>query len=252
MILKRLFVFILIGFIFSCKNDIQLSKIKGQRLPVTDSIKANADIETFIKPYRENVTKDLDSVLAYAVDTYSKTDGELNTAIGNFMADALYTESNPIFNKRTGKSIDMVLLNHGGIRAIISKGNITSRTAYEIMPFDNEVVVVAMKGSKVRELLNYLAKTKRAHPISKLQLKLDVDFKILDANIGGLPIHDSKIYYVATNDFLYEGGNRMTFFKPNEGVEILDYKLRNLYIDHFKKIDTLNPKIDNRFIRLFF
>jgi 2',3'-cyclic-nucleotide 2'-phosphodiesterase (5'-nucleotidase family) len=250
MIIKRLFLLCFIGFIISCKSDIQLNKIVGQRLSINDSIEANIEIEAFIKPYRENVTKDLDSVLAYAVDTYSKTNGELNTAIGNFMADALFEESNPIFNKRTGKSIDMVLLNHGGIRSIISKGNLTSRSAYQIMPFDNEVVIVALKGTQVRELLDYLSNAKRAHPISKLKLVLDTDYNIVEATISGNPIDDNKIYNVATNDFLFDGGDRMIFFKTNEGVENINYKLRNLFIDHFKKIDTLNPVIDDRFIQL--
>lgn len=250
MIIKRLFLLCFIGFIISCKNDVNLNKIEGQRISITDSIEANPEIEAYIKPFRENVTKDLDSTLAYAVGTYSKTDGELNTAIGNFMADALFEESNPVFNKRTGKSIDMVLLNHGGIRSIISKGNITSRTAYQIMPFDNEVVIVSLKGTQVKELLKYLSNAKRAHPISKLKLILDNDYNIVEATINGSPLEDSETYNVATNDFLFEGGDRMTFFKTNEGVVNLDYKLRNLYIDHFKKIDTLNPVIDDRFIQL--
>ena len=248
--LRHLFLWSALGFILSCKNEVHLNKIEGQRISISDSIESKTDIEALIKPFRERVTKDLDNVLAYASDTYSKTDGDLNTAIGNFMADAVYLESNPVFKKRTGNSIDMVLLNHGGIRSIISKGNVSARTAYEIMPFDNEVVIVAMKGIKLRELIRFLAERKRAHPISKLKLTLDQDYNISESSINGESIDDSKIYYVATSDFLYEGGDRMTFFKPNEGVENLDYKLRNLFIDHFKKIDTLNPTIDNRFTRL--
>ena len=70
----------------------------------------DSTIDNFIKPFRENVNKNLDSIISYAPETYSKSDGELNTAIGNLMADAVFTESNPIFNKRTGKTIDFVLL----------------------------------------------------------------------------------------------------------------------------------------------
>ena len=41
----------------------------------------------------------------------------------------------------------------------------------------------------------------------------------------------------------------MTFFQPNAGLFVLDYKIRNILIDNFKKKDTLNPKRDNRFIQ---
>ena len=248
---KLFFLILFTTSIISCKKDVQLTKIIGhERLSVTDSLSENVDIEAYIKPYREHINRDLDSTLAYAVDTYSKSNGDLNTAIGNFMADAVYEESNPVFNKRTGKSIDLVLLNHGGIRSIISKGNITSRTAYEVMPFDNSIVVTPLKGQQIKDMISYLANAKRAHPISKLKLVLNEDYSVNNASIGNTPIDYDKTYYVATNDYLYNGGSRMYFLKSNDTVYDLDYKIRNLLIDHFKKIDTLKPNIDDRFIRL--
>ena len=236
--------------IFSCAST-RISKIEGQRIDINDSLKSNQAVEDFIKPYREHVNKDMDSVISFAPETYSKSDGEFNTAIGNLMADAVFSEGNPVFNKRTGENIDFVLLNHGGIRSIISKGNITTRTAYEIMPFENSVVVVALKGEQVNEMMVYLSKAKRAHPISyQLQLTLDKNGGVSSATVHGEAIDTTKIYYVATNDYLYNGGDGMTFFHPNEGLQVLDYKIRNVLIDNFKKKDTLNPKRDNRFIQL--
>ncbi|GAB4158480.1 MAG: 5'-nucleotidase [Winogradskyella sp.] len=227
------------------------NRIEGKRLDINENITANKEIEDFISPYRNNVNKNLDSIISYAPETYVKTDGELNTAIGNLMADAVFSESNPIFHKRTGKNIDFVLLNHGGIRAIISEGNITTRTAYEVMPFENSVVVVALNGKQINKLFDYLSKAKRAHPVSKqIELLLDENFNIKKALVNGKPVSEEKTYYVATNDYLYNGGDRMTFFQPNDSLYTLDYKIRNVLIDHFKKVDTIRPKIDNRFTRL--
>lgn len=252
--ITRLFLFALIILLASCKKDIKntssLTKIEGHKIEVNDSLKTDSVIEAYIKPYRTTVNKGLDSVLAYSANTYSKKDGELETAIGNFMADAVYEQANPIFKKRTGKNIDFVLLNHGGIRSIISKGNISARTAYQIMPFENAIVVVDLKGEQVKELVTYLANEKRAHPFSKLRLHLDKDYTVLNAKVNEKPIDYSKNYLVATNDYLYNGGNRMTFFKTNDSLYVLDYKIRNALIDYFKKIDTLNPKVDYRFTKL--
>ena len=236
--------------IFSCAST-EISKIEGKRLDIDDTLKPNQAIEDFIKPYREHVNKNMDSVISYAPETYSKTDGELNTAIGNLMADAIFSEGNPIFNKRTGKNIDFVLFNHGGIRAIISKGDVTIRTAYGVMPFENSTVVVGIKGAQVNDMMEYLSKAKRAHPVShQLQLTLDKNGDVKSATVHGEPIDVSKTYYVATNDYLYNGGDGMVFFHPNEGMHVLDYKIRDVLIDNFKKTDTLNPKRDNRFIKL--
>ncbi|GAA4269607.1 5'-nucleotidase C-terminal domain-containing protein [Hyunsoonleella aestuarii] len=245
------FFLLYILFFTSCKKEkLHLTKIEGSKIEITDSLKIDDEIEKYIAPFRNHIQKDLDSVLAYSVDTYSKTDGSLNTAIGNFMADAIYEETYPVFKKRTGKDIDLVLLNHGGIRSIISKGQIKLRTAYEIMPFENSIVVVALKGAQIDSLVNYLSKARRAHPISKLRLLLDEDFKVAEATIKGKPIYNDTTYYVCTNDFLYNGGDNMTFFKPNDSLYVLNYKIRNALIDHFKKVDTINPVIDDRFIQI--
>ncbi|ARV08129.1 hypothetical protein BTO05_00170 [Winogradskyella sp. PC-19] len=247
---KLLLLLTTILFITSCKQEHSTTKIVGKRISISDSLATNPEIEAYIKPFRESVNKDLDSTLAYAVDTFSKSDGELNTAIGNFMADAVLEMSNPVFKKRTGKNIDMVILNHGGIRSIISKGNITSRTAYEVMPFDNTVVVAPMKGQQIKDMLSYLASRKRAHPISNLKLTLNIDYSINEALINNTIINYEKTYYVATNDYLYNGGDRMHFLKSKDSVINLDYKIRNLLIDYFKKIDTLQPSIDDRFTKI--
>lgn len=244
---------ILLYFLFflNCKDKKQsLFRIEAVQISINDSIIPSYDIQTFIKPYRDHIKKDLDSVLAYSVNTFSKTDGYLNTAIGNYMADAVYTEANPVFKKRTGLDIDMVLLNYGGIRAALAKGNITSRSAYELMPFENNVVVVALRGAQIDSLIQYLCESKTAHPISKLQLTLNKDFQVLEAKINEQPIDKNNVYNVATSDFLYNGGDHMTFFKTNDTVYALDYKIRNILIDNFKKMDTINPVRDNRFIQI--
>ena len=250
MTIKHILKLCLLLLIFSCASS-NVSKIEGKRIAIDDSLKANQAIEDFILPYRLHVNKNMDSIISYAPETYSKSDGELNTAIGNLMADAVYSETNPVFNQRTQKNIDLVLLNHGGIRSIISKGNISIRTAYEIMPFENSVVVAAIKGAQVNDMMEYLSKAKRAHPVSyQLQLTLDQNAEVKSARVNGKPIDINKTYYVATNDYLYNGGDGMTFFHPNEGLYVLNYKIRDVLIDNFKKKDTLNPKQDQRFIKL--
>ncbi|WP_299127711.1 5'-nucleotidase [uncultured Winogradskyella sp.] len=247
--IKYIFKLLFLVFIVSCNKTHKLTKIKAERLEINETLSKNATVENFIKPYRANVNKNLDSIISFALDTYSKTDGDYNTAIGNLMADAVFTESDPIFYLRTGQHLDFALLNHGGIRAPISKGAIRIRTAFEIMPFENSVVIVALKGEQIIKMTEYLSQYGKAHPISnQFQLILNADSTIYSATVNGNNIDESKIYYVATNDYLYNGGNQMTFFHPNDGLYVLDYKIRNVLIDYFKKNDTINPKRDNRFI----
>ncbi len=243
----------IIGFIslfLSCDHSKKLTKTEGENISISKALKSNPAIEAVIAPYKANLDKSMNEVLSYAVNNYSKRDGDYNTAIGNLMADAVFELSNPIFKSRTGYELDMVLLNHGGIRSILPKGNVTTKSAYSLMPFENSVVVVALKGSVLMEMTAYLKAFKRAHPISGLELVLNADNSYQKIRVNGKAIDPTKTYYVATNDYLYNGGDRMYFLKKSDTLYDLNYKIRNVLIDYFTKYDTLNPKKDQRFIKL--
>lgn len=248
---SNLFLILLFPILFfSCKQeDLGIAKITGKQLNINDSIRGNDSLKAFIEPYKKHISQEMDSVLAYAPNSLVKTNGELNSAIGNMMADAVMELGDPVFKNRTGHHIDVVLLNYGGIRSGIHKGNITTRTAYELMPFENQVVVVSLSGKAMKDMVAYLVKAQLAHPISGMQLILNSDNSVKNIFIQGEPLADNKIYYVATNDYLYTGGDEMYFFSEGEEKVDLDYKIRNILIDYFKKNDTISPKIDNRFIR---
>ena len=245
----KLFKFSILLLITSCGDNLQLFKAETSRIEINSEINIDSTILKFIEPYKKNIEKDLFTTFAYSPYTLDKKDGELNTAIGNMMADAVLELSNPVFNLKKNKNIDIVLLNYGGIRSIISKGNINEKTAYNLMPFENEVVVTKLIGNDIYKLIDYLRKVKRAHPISGLKLELDKNYELINAEINNKDIDIKKYYYVATSDFLLNGGDKMDFFNKSSENTFLDYKIRDLLIDYFIKIDTLNPKIDNRFIR---
>lgn len=240
--------------IVACKNNTQIihhpSPIEEKRIPIDKTIPSNPEIEAFIKPYAVHLNNTLDSTLAYNPNNLSKSDGKLNSALGNMMADLVMEQTNPIFSSRTGNNIDMVLLNKGGIRSGIGKGAITTKTGFQLMPFENEIVVVEISGEKVFEMISYLEDSRTAHPISGLELKVDKDFNTISANIQGESIKAKKTYFVATSDYLQQGGDNMVFLKKPIKLYKIDYKLRNAIIDHFKKVDTLKASIDNRYIQI--
>ena len=243
----------MIGFlslVLSCDNSKKLVTTGVQNISINKEIEAVKEIEDIIAPYKVNLDKTMNEVLSFSVDTYSKNNGDYNTAVGNMMADAVFELTSPLFRNRTGKNIDMVLLNHGGIRANLPKGNITTKTAYSLMPFENSVVVTALKGSVILEMTNYLRSFKKAHPISGLELVLNADNSYRKILVGGKSVESEKTYYVATNDYLYKGGDRMDFFKKSDTLYDLNYKIRNVLLDYFSKNDTLNPTTDRRFIKL--
>ena len=245
--MKRVILILFITFfsIQSCENNYVL---QGNRIEVNNNVKSDKEIVEFITPYKNKVDSKMDSILAYSPTNYDKKNGLLNTAIGNMMADVALKLSNPVYKARKNRDIDFVLLNHGGIRASISKGDITTRTAYNVMPFENSMVVCELDGETVEELINCLKLSKKAHPISGINIVLDNSYNLIEAKINDKEISKNKIYSVATTDYLLNGGDKMDFFKKSKENTILDYKLRNILIDYFKQIDTLSFQTDNRFI----
>jgi len=192
----------------------------------------------------------MNTPISYSPETYRKNDGELNSTLSNMFADATYEMSNPVFNKMSGENIDIVLLNNGGIRSIISKGNISEKTAFELMPFENSIVVLELSGLSIIKMIDYLRKVKLQHPISGLQITLNNDYSVNEVKINGVSIENDKKYYVATTDYLLEGGDKMYFLAETTKTTDINYKMRDILIDYFKQYDTLKLKSDNRFIRI--
>jgi len=246
-----LFSFLFLFFLLnSCTTKKYYNyKIEGKQLPVSKESGETEAIESFINPYRNHINKDLDNVLAYCPETMDKSKGEWQTNIGNLMADLTVEMANPVFQSREKKAIDICLLNHGGIRSIIPKGNVTTRTAYEVMPFENSLVVVELKGDQLKEMADYIIKERKPHPLSGLKIVFDKNSKVVKSlTVNGKAIENQNIYYVVTSDYLSNGGDKMDFFKKTDKVHDLHYKLRNVIIDYFKKIDTLPVATDKRII----
>lgn len=248
--IQHFVIIITILFGFSCRDkQVHLSEIQGTQIPVESSSDVSEPIESFMEPYRSHVNKVLDDPLAYAPTTISKNDGRYNSSAGNLMADIVMEQAGPVFKSRTGKDIDFVVLNHGGIRSVISKGNVTTRTAYEVMPFENTVVVLELQGKAVRELVSFLIGSKRPHPISGIQIVLDSKGDLESVSIGGKPFDERRSYYVATSNYLATGGDNMSFFSSGTTSVDLQYLIRNTMVDYFKKTDTLRTGVDDRFIK---
>ncbi len=249
--IKHYVTFVTFAFLASCSTEPKtLTKIQGKLISVSPEVTENDSINTFISPFRNKIESELNKIIAYAPENITKTDGKYNTSLGNLMAKIVYEEANPVYKFRTNNEIDFVLLNHGGIRANISKGNITVNTAYEIMPFENSITVVKLKGSTVSKLIKFLIEAKKPHPIYGIQIALGKNSKESTVLIQNKPFDENKIYNIATSNYLVNGGDNMSFFDERTETIDIEYKIRNAIIYHFKKYDTIVSKTDDRFYTL--
>ena len=249
--MRYLFLNLLLFLVFlGCLNHDNL-RMDTNSIEINENILSDSSIVNFYLPFKKNLEKSLLSKpISYSIETYKKNDGELNSTLSNMFADATFEMSNERFKKISGNDIDIVLLNNGGIRSVISKGEISEKTAFELMPFENKIVVLELNGKSINKMIEYLRKVKLQHPIRGLQIELNDDYSINKVNIKGNKIDKDKKYYVATTDYLLDGGDKMYFLRETTKTIDINYKMRDVLIDYFKKNDTIKLATDNRFIRI--
>lgn len=181
---------------------------------------------------------------------YTEVDLEKNRPNGNlnnFIADIIRTET----SKQTGEDVDFAFTNISGLRLpSISKGNITKGKLFELLPFDNMIITTKISGTTLKQVLQHIA-SKGGEAISGIEMVISTDRKLLKATYNGVLIDYSKNYIVATNDFLYNGGDGYTMFTENAlKVYPITTSIRDMVIHHIIKLTATNvpitPKADER------
>ncbi|WP_435261984.1 5'-nucleotidase C-terminal domain-containing protein [Tenacibaculum sp. nBUS_03] len=234
--------------VISCKKEqTHLRKITAKTIAIDSTIKSSEKIVNIIAPYKKKLKDNMSEILSYTPKKLTKESINMQSSLGNLLADLCFEMANPIFKEKYNKSIDFSMFNYGGIRATIPAGKITKEHAFKLMPFENELVVTEITGNKVIELVNYFIKNKVANPLSK-NLELTIKDSSYILKVNGKIFDKSKTYSVLTSDFLQGGGDKMIFFKSPKKLSKINYKVRDAIIDYFKKVDTLKISIDNRVI----
>ena len=247
---RRSLAYLTFLFVFftSCKGVVShLSKITADTIAIDSTITTSSNVDNIIIPYKKKLDTEMQQVLSFAPIELQKNDGVMQSSLGNLLADMCFEMANTTFKEKTNKTIDFAMFNHGGIRSIISQGNVTKEDVFKLMPFENELVVTTLPGTKVIELVDYFIDSKRAHPLSK-QIQLIIDGDDYTLKINDNVFQSNKTYNVLTNDYLQNGGSNMLFFKDPVALTRLNYKVRDAIIDYFKKVDTLQTAIDDRII----
>lgn len=244
----RLFLAGIFFVMISCKKiDYKVKTIKAELIEVNDKLPTDSSIVIFLEPYKVQMEDKINKVISYTPINLTRTDGKLESSLGNLYADVCISQADPLFKKLSGKTIDMAFFNYGGIRQSIPEGNVTVSDIFKLMPFENKLLVVEMKGEKVQELFKYFEEKNQAHPFSGAQI-IFKGKKIKSIKINDKPFDPKKNYYVLTSDYLQHGGDHMDFFKDPVKLYSLDYKVRDALLDYFKEKDTIKVKQDQRVI----
>ena len=247
--MKNIWILFFFSFlIIACKNNsYEVSKINAKQLKIGNEVKQDSSIIQLFTPYKKKMTNEITKSLSFSPKILERTDGNLQSTLGNLVADLSYEKANELFKNKTGKTVDFSMSNYGGIRAAIMKGDVTVSNAFELMPFDNTLVVVELNYDKIKALFNYFVAKKRAHPLSK-NIQLTIKNDSYNVLINGKAIKKDKTNFVATSNYLQKGGDGMIFFSEPESLFDSNFLIRDAIVDYFESKDTLSANLDNRVI----
>jgi 2',3'-cyclic-nucleotide 2'-phosphodiesterase (5'-nucleotidase family) len=201
--------------------------------------KASAPIREIINTYSPELNKKMNQVVGYTTTEMRSYYPE--SPLSNLAGDALLA----IARRHYGlDNVDFALTNFGGIRTSFPKGDLTLYYVYAAFPFENSLVLVSLKGSRVRELFESFA-AHRVEVLSGVSLKID-DHRITQLLINGEPLDNERIYHIASIDFLLQGGDRMTMLKNNLGVDYSGLTLRDVILQYINVFTTNGEPIPAR------
>jgi 2',3'-cyclic-nucleotide 2'-phosphodiesterase (5'-nucleotidase family) len=173
--------------------------------PVGRDIVPDAGAADIIKPYHDKVLAQMQEVLGVAPVALSKNPGE--NLIVNFVADLQRTAAAQALHE----PIALGVMTNGGMRAPMPAGPITLGNVFELMPFENELMVLDAPGPVVQQLFDYAAPVRMA--ISGATYTVGPDKRPQSILIGGQPFDPAKTYSIAISDYLAGGGDNMGFLK---------------------------------------
>lgn len=94
-----LFLFIFLSV--ACKNSsYEVSKIKATQITLNAEIKQDSTIIQVFQPYKDKMTEEITKSLSYAPLQLERTDGNLQSTLGNLIADLSYLKANELFKKK--------------------------------------------------------------------------------------------------------------------------------------------------------
>ncbi len=193
-------------------------------------------------PYKLQLDSQMNVVIGYL-----KTPLELNqpeSTLGNHISDIILEMA----SLYTVQKIDLAVINFGGLRLTsLPSGNLLVEHAYKVMPFDNYLATIKLKGEVLLKFFNHMASF-GGWPISGASYEIN-NHIAQNIFIQGNPFDEHQEYIVALSDYLIGGGDKCFFLEnlPYTNTQVL---FRDAIIEYWQKTklrnDSISVLLENR------
>lgn len=245
----RLFlVFGGILFLFSCQQHLVVREVNTINRSVDSMIgPLDPTLGSIVQPYRDSIEKEMSTLVAISSEALVK--GKPESKLTNLVADLLLDFGiSYCLDQNLRASADIAYVNYGGIRASLPKGEITVERIFELMPFENEIVLIRVSGASFLEMAGKIA-ARGGEGVAGMKLGISKG-KVASLTAAGKPIDPAGYYWVVTNDYIANGGDQMSMFnnpfdRINTQMKIRDLLIKSLG-DKYKREGIIDVKEDGR------
>ncbi len=225
------------------------------RLVTTAGVAPDPEIALLVKKWEDQLDRDL-------LVAVGKTEVELDSrrgavrlresAIGNLFADAT----------RDVVKAEAAIINGGGIRGDRTYepgATLTRKDVLTELPFGNLIVLIELSGANLKAALeegvSAVEDTAGRFPqVAGLSFTFDARLpklaRVLEVKIAGQPLDPAKTYRIATNDYMYGGGDG--YASLTKGKAIIDASgaalMASAVMDYIAKLGTVAPRIEGRIV----
>ena len=220
--------------------DLATGKASFSQIAITDRYDQQAAdnypaMNAWLKPYADQADKKMNTRIATSAMAMDK----LTPALGNWVCDAVVEIGKQLY----GDDVTFALMNRGGIRQPMPEGDVTEGIIEGMLPFDNRLVVIRIKGEYLLQVLEAIAGRGGDAVSSALDVVFKKSGELVSAKINGKKIDPDKLYTLITIDYLANGGSRMGGLKKGEQLFVDTIPYGQHVINYVKQLDAKGKKI---------
>ena len=241
--MRKLIVFVLCSlFLLSActKQPVQVTSVTTEAIPVdaaADGVQDAAYL-AYLAPTKADLEREMNVQIGYAPERLWV--GEPECPMLNWATDALWEAA----KKAYPGMVDIAIVNMGGMRCEWPQGPITKGLVFELMPFDNILVVLTLKGEDIISLCESFAQY-GGQGVAGMRVTV-IDGHLADVQVGGKPVNPKALYTVATSDYLSGGTDHMDALTRHVDCWKSDLLIRDLYLEAVQTQDTIRAAVDGR------
>jgi 2',3'-cyclic-nucleotide 2'-phosphodiesterase (5'-nucleotidase family) len=216
----KFFVFFLL---YSCNTTYHPGTLRYTDYPVEAKNPSDSTFGKYLEPFRDS----MDIIMNEVVGTVAQRMDVKRpvTTLGNFLSDAYLIMARAKYDPKA----DFAVMNLGGIRRpYIEAGPLTRGAVFEVMPFDNLMVLVTVKGVLLKKFLNEMAA--EGGGVAGMNMTI-INKKADKILINGKDLDEQSLYTMVTSDYAANNPMMQWFYGSGKRTDT-NYLLRDAIIDY--------------------